>query len=64
MNELFAKLLKHLQEKSPQAYTLTYIPHFADEDTMAKRREMAFQITLVSRYEIWDQPKSPDPELK
>lgn len=59
-----AKLLKHLQENSPQTYNLTYIPHFTDEETMTKRREMTFQITLVSRYEVWDQPKSPDSEQK
>lgn len=58
-----AKLLKHLHENSPQTCNVTLSPWFTDE-TVTQRREMTFQITLVSRYEIWDQPKSPDSELK
>lgn len=60
----FGKLLKHLHETSPQTCNVTYSPWFTDEETVTQRREMTFQITLVSRYEIWDQSKSPDSELK
>lgn len=41
--------------EAPQTCNLISISQFTDEETVTKRGKMTFQMTLVSRYEIWDQ---------